>query len=84
MIAFCMWFFFPVVALRLFKLMEIDKRPEKKFSQGFIATPAAQGPLRTNNRFPCLLAPQDRRVVRLLRIWCEGKGVSRGRTGGVA
>ena len=60
------------------------ERPEKKFSQGFIATPAAQGPLRTNNRFPCLLAPQDRRVVRLLRIWCEGKGVSRGRTGGVA
>ena len=60
------------------------ERPEQKFSQGFIATPAAQGGLRTNNRFPCLLAPQDGRVVRLLLIRCEGKVVSRGQAGGVA
>ena len=34
------------------------ERPEQKFSQGFIATPAAQGGLRTNNRFPCFLLPR--------------------------
>ena len=63
MIAFCMWFFFHVVVhigvtelvLRLFKSMEIDKRPEEKFRQGFTGTPAAAGGNKTS-KFPLFTA----------------------------
>ena len=63
MIAFCMWFFFHVVAhigvtelvLRLFKSMEIGKRPEEKLRQGFTGTHAAAGGNKTSNSFLCSL-----------------------------
>jgi len=35
-------------------LIEIGKRPDKKFGQGFIGTPSATGGIE-NSRFPCLL-----------------------------
>ena len=42
-------------------LIEIGKRPDKKFGQGFIGTPSAIG-VSENNRFPCLLPEGGERV----------------------
>ena len=55
--------------------MDIDRRPYKKFRQGFIgASAAAGGGARTSNRFLCSW----------FLLWGDGGGVSRGRAEGVA
>ena len=42
----------PTEVLGFPQSIEIDKRPDKKFRQGFMEAPAAAGGRRTSNRFP--------------------------------
>ena len=45
----------PTRVLGLPSSIEIGKRPDKKFRQGFTGAPAAAGSRKTSNRCPCLL-----------------------------
>ena len=67
--------------LGLPKAIETDKRPDKKFRQGFIEAPLQQRGARTSKGFPYSLVPQGE-VMSWSLIWGEGRGVSRGQAGG--
>ena len=62
--------------------IEIDQRPGKKFRRGFIGAPAAAGGRENKPQVP--LPAHSLSGASLFLIWGEGRGVSRGRAGGMA
>ena len=71
----------PIRVLGLPQSIETDKRPDKKFSQGFIGAPAAAGWEQKQVTVPPARSPAG--VVSWFLTWGEGSSVFRGQAGRV-
>ena len=76
----------PTGVLDLPQSIEIGLRPDKKFRQGFTGAPAAAGGREDKQQLPLLACSlrEGGGGTSWFLIWGEGRGVSRGRAGGVA
>ena len=79
------WFLvlIPTRVLGLPQSIETDKRPDKKFTQGFTGGPCCSSG-EQEQLTSSLACSRGRGEVSWFLIWGEGRGVSRGRARGVA